>query len=318
MTQKLNKGDSLMWFKQIQILQLDQSPYTPESLMSKLEPFAFRPCLPSMLTSIGWVSPIDEEDEPLVLAMNGYIMLCLQLEEKILPAIVIRQAVTEKIKQIELNEARKIRQKEKLAIKDEMMLTLLPRAFTKISRLYAYIDTKKQRLILNTTNAKKAEQFVMMFKKAITENVQSFELKKLSPIITHWIKHQEYPGAFGIEKKCLLQDPNQQTRMIRCQDQDLFAGSIQALIKDGCEVKQLALSWQDRVNFVLSADDFTISGVRYLEEITSQAMEMEAETKKQQFIANFFIMTETLTHLFEELINVFSNKKADLSTAKVA
>lgn len=306
-----------MWFKQIQLLQLEHSHYTVEKLINKLEPFAFRPCLPTMLSSVGWVSPIDEENEPLVLAINGYIMLCLQVEEKILPAIVIRQAVVDKIKQIEMNEARKVRQKEKLSIKDEMMLTLLPRAFTKITRLYAYIDTKNHRLILNTTNSKKAEQFITMFKKSFSDAIHSFELKKLSPIMTHWLKHQDYPTNFAIEKKCLLQDPAQQSRMIRCQDQDLFASSIQSLIKDGCEVKQLALSWQDRVNFVLSADNFTLSGIQYQEEITSQAMEMEAESKKQQFIANFFIMTETLMHLLEELQSIFSKSK-NLEESKVA
>lgn len=296
-----------MWFKQIQLLKLDHVDYSTENLNTKLETFAFRPCLPSMLQSMGWVPPI-EEDESLVFGMNGYIMMCLQFEEKILPAIVIRQAVIEKIKQIELSEGRKIRQKEKLTIKDEMMLTLLPRAFTKVTQLFAYIDTRNHTLILNTTNAKKAEQFISIFKKSVSESIQSFELKKLSPIITHWLKTQNYPTAFGIEKKCLLQDPDQQSRMIRCQDQDLFATSIQAFLKEGCEVKQLALSWQDRVNFVLSADDFTLSGIQYLEEITSQAMEMEAETKKQQFIANFFIMTETLAHLIEELKQVFTVK----------
>ena len=285
-----------MWFKQIQLLQLDRIDYSSESLNTQLEPFAFRPCLPTMLSSIGWVPPI-EEDESLVFAMNGYIMFCLQ---------------------IEMSEGRKVRQKEKLNIKDEMMLTLLPRAFTKISQLYGYIDTKNHCLILNTTNAKKAEQFISLFKKSVSESIQSFELKKLSPIITHWLKHQSYPGAFGIEKKCLLQDPNQQSRMIRCQDQDLFAMSVQSFIKEGCEVKQLALSWQDRVNFVLSADDFTLSGIQYLEEITSQAMEMEAETKKQQFIANFFIMTETLAHLLEELKQVFTVKNNPSSDTKAA
>lgn len=302
-----------MWFKQIQLLQLNNSiNYSTENLINQLKPFEFRPCLPSMHSSIGWAPPIDDEESPLVLAMNGYIMLCLQIEEKILPAIVIRQALEEKIKKIEVMEDRKVRQKEKMTLKDEIMLTLLPRAFTKINRIYGYIDSKNHRLILNTTNAKTAEQFINLFKKSVSEEVHSFELKKLSPIITHWLKHNEYPSSFGIEKKCLLQDPDQQNRIIRCQEQDLFANSIQSLLKEGCEVKQLALSWHDRVNFVFSADDFTLRSIQYQEEITAQASEMEAETKKQQFIANFFIMTETITQLLDELKKAF----ADVMTEK--
>lgn len=303
-----------MWFKQVQLLQLNGSiNYATEILINKLVELEFRPCLPSMPSSIGWVSPVDDENEPFVLEMNNYLMICLQFEEKILPATVIRQELNEKIKHIEMTDARKIRQKEKLAMKEEIMITLLPRAFSKITRLYAYIDIKNNWLILNTTNAKKSEQFIAMFKKSISEEVHSFELKKLSPIATYWLKHQNYPTTFSIEKKCTLQDPSQQNRIIRCQEQDLFANSIQALIKDGCEVKQLALSWQDRVSFVLSADDFSFRSIQYEEEITLQATEMEAETKKQQFIADFFIMTETLSQLLTDLQQAFvgENRKPE-------
>ncbi len=33
---------------------------------------------------MGWVSPIEEEGEPLVDTLNVYMMICLQFEEKIL------------------------------------------------------------------------------------------------------------------------------------------------------------------------------------------------------------------------------------------
>ena len=52
-----------MWFKQVQLFQLTvpiQS--TPALLAEKLEPLAFNPCLPSMPSSMGWVSPLAEEN----------------------------------------------------------------------------------------------------------------------------------------------------------------------------------------------------------------------------------------------------------------
>lgn len=296
-----------MWFKQVQLFELkNASKYTTETLIQKLDDLAFRPCLPSMQTSIGWVPPIDDDETPLVIAVNGCLMFCLQIEEKILPTTVIRHELNQKIKEIELQEDRKVRQREKLAMKDDLMLTLLPRAFTKFSRYYAYIDTKNNYLVFNTTQAKKTEQFISLFKKSVSEDIAAFELKKLSPIVTSWLKTQAYPAEFAIEKACVLQDPGHEDRVIRCQEQDLFATSIQALIKDGCEVKQLALSWHDRVNFILSADDFTLRSISYEEEITAQATEMEAETKTQQFIADFFIMSATITELLSDLQNVFA------------
>lgn len=303
-----------MWFKQLQLFQLPAAwQFTPEKLMEQLQALAFTSCFPSMPSSLGWTSPVDEDNAPLVRTMNGYTIICLQVEEKILPATVIRQELAEKIKEIEATQNRKVYQKEKLTLKDEITLTLLPRAFSKFTRVYAYLDTKNHWLVLGTTNAKKTEQFILLFKKSLNEDIKSIDLKKLSPTFTYLLKEQNYPNTFAIEKSCVLQDPNQQKRIIRCQQQDLFATSIQALIKEGYEVKQLAFSWCDRLHFVI-ADDFSLRSIQYQDELLAQSKEMEAETKQQYFDADFFIMSETLSNLLVDLLDLFSNKKAKTET----
>jgi recombination associated protein RdgC len=127
----------------------------------------------------------------------------------------------------------------------------------------------------------------------------------VSPVMTNWVKTQKYPQEFSVEKACLLQDPNQQNRIIRCQQQDLFAPSIQSIIKDGCEVKQLALSWQDRVGFMIE-ENLLLRGIQYQEEVLTAVKEIESETEQQQFDANFFIMSQTLTALLQDLLKIFS------------
>src|SRR5688500_6547311 len=97
-----------MWFKQVQIYALEDINYETETLIEKLNPLAFTPCPPSFPMSLGWYSPFGEEDGPLIHAANGYIMLCLQIEEKILPAAVIRQALKDKVKKIETSEDRRV------------------------------------------------------------------------------------------------------------------------------------------------------------------------------------------------------------------
>lgn len=307
-----------MWFKQFQLFQLvDAISYTPEKLAEQMEALAFTPCLPSFPSSMGWVSPFDEEGAPLVYAANGYILLCMQIEDKILPSTVVRQVLADKIKRIELQEDRKVRSKDKLAMKDEVIMNLLPRAFSKMTRIYAYIDTRHQRLVLGTTNQGKAEQFITLFKKSIADNVRAFDFKKPSPIMTYWIKEKRYPTAFSVEKTCVLQDPDQQTRVIRAQQQDLFASSIQSLIKDGCVVKSLALCWHDRIKFILS-DDFSARSIKFEEDVITQASEIETESKQQQFAADFFIMTETFSGLIDDLIQYFVNTETAETPKPVA
>jgi recombination associated protein RdgC len=296
-----------MLFKQVQIYQLTVPIHSsPTAIAEKLDSLIFKPCLPSMPTSTGWASPINEDDAPLAIAINGCIMLCLQTQDKILPASVIRQELNELVKQREAAEARKIRHKEKLSLKDEVTITLLPRAFSKLNRLYAYVDTRNNWLVIGSANPKKAEQFISFFKKSISEQVRSFDLKKLAPVLTYWLKNQNYPKNLAIEKSCVLQDPEQQKRIIRCQQQDLFANPIQNLIKDGCEAKQLSLTWQDRVNFILS-DDFSLTGIKFQDDLIAEAKDMEAETKLQRLAADFLIMSETFSLLLSDLLNVFMN-----------
>ena len=298
-----------MWFKQIQPFQLaDSFKYSKNTLEEKLELLTFTPCLPSMPYSAGWISPIDENDGPLVRSINGYTIFCLQIEEKILPATVINQELSEAIKQIETSENRKLRPKEKYALKDEIMITLLPRAFSRLSKVYAYIDSKNHRLILGTANPKKSEQFFNIFKKSFSEEIKSIEIKKLSSIMTNWLKNKNYPSYFSIEKACVLQDPNQENRIIRCKQQDLFSTGIQSLIKDGCEAIQLALTWQDQVSFVL-VNDFSLSSIQFQDEILEQVKEMEPGTDKQQFDADFLIMTEVLSSLINDLLKMTTDSK---------
>lgn len=296
-----------MWFKQAQIFQLTDSLRSSiEQVIQQLEPFTFRPCFPSMPKSMGWISPVDQDDMPLARMINGCIMLCLQVEEKILPASVIKHALYEKLKAIEAIEGRKVSQKEKMSIKDEIVLTLLPRAFSKLTAVYAYIDTRNQWLVLGTSNKTKTEQFLSLFKKSITEKIHPYHFKKLASTYTHWLKHHSYPTSFSVDQTCVFQDPNQKNRVIRCQNQDLFANSIQSIIKEGCEAKQLALNWNDQIDFVL-LDDLSLQRIRYQDEVLKSANDAEAETKQQQFDADFLIMAELISGLFKELLSLFIN-----------
>ncbi len=293
-----------MWFKQAQLFQLKNiKHYSLTELCEKLSELEFRECSPSIPFGAGWVSPINEEGAPLAQSVNGYIMICLRIEEKILPSVVIRHELDKKIKEIENADNRRVGQKEKYSLKDEITINLLPRAFSKFTEVYAYIDTKNHWLILDTINKKKTLFFTSAFRKVLGDNIYPFSNKLISDMMTVWLTHENYSSSFSIEKSCVLQGTNHESRIIRCKEQNLFANSIQLLIKDGCKIKQLALVWQDRINFVL-LDDFTIQSIKFTDEIKAQIKDMEAGTKQQQFIADFLLMTESFAGLFKDLLHL--------------
>lgn len=306
-----------MWFRQAQIFQLCNPPHiTSERLTELFESLMYKPCLATMPLTMGWCSVIDEPDAPVVRGFNGCYIFCLLIEEKILPATVVRQHVNERIKQLEASENRKVYKREIYALKDEVTQLLLTKAFSKFSRVYAYIDTRHNWLVLGTTNKKKTEQFFSIFKKVFSEHIQNFKFKKGSTVLTHWLKHQDYPTNLAIEKSAVLQDPMQQTRVIRCQQQNLFNENILSFIDEGFEIKQLALSWQDQIHFTLS--EFVLfQGIKFQDELLKQAEDLEAETLQQEFDANFLIMLEALTGLFKDILELFCEEQ-ETATAQIA
>ena len=297
-----------MWFKQARIFQLLNVDEL-DSIEEALESLEFKPCLPRLPFTYGWVSPLDQEAAPLAHTSTQYVMLCMQLEEKILPATVVRHTLNEKIKAIEQQQERRVSHKEKYALKDEITQTLLPRAFSKHSRTYAFIDIKNSLLIIDTTATFKVEKFLELFKKSLDEiSYHAIETKKNFKTLNTMVINEDCPRSFLIEKSCVLRDPNQQSRVIRCQQQDLSASAIQSLLKDACEVQQLSLNWQDKISCTL-VDDFTLKGIQYQDDVVKLARDNEGESAAESFDADFYIMTETLTALLLKLMALFKTKQ---------
>jgi len=312
-----------MWFRQIQLFKIkSEDTLKAEELSEKLEKLKFHPCLPSLPISLGWVPPTEDAEEDAnfeteteseviqkelsyVHASNHCLMICLKIEEKILPASVINNRVKDRIKEIEGKELRKVSGKEKQALREDIYQGLMTQAFGKLSKIYAYIDTKNNWLVLNTTTAKKTEMFISFLKKTLSDvKVSALEFKKISTILTHWIQNNKYPTSLSIEEKAVLQDPNKQNRVVRCQQQDLFSSSMLSLLKEGYEISQLQLTWHDQLTFTLQ-DDFMLRTLKYQDAVIELSNEATSETKVEQFSADFVIMTGILSQLLLELLEQF-------------
>lgn len=302
-----------MWFRQLQIFNtqnLDKVNLT--ELSEQFKKLKFHLCLPNMPFSLGWIPPTEDLAEdgaqieaPYIHSANHCLMMCLKIEEKILPATVINNKVKERVKEIEVAELRKVSGKEKQALREDIYHGLMPQAFGKLSKIYAYIDTKNNWLLLNTTTAKKTETFISLLQKTLPDiKINNLETKKIATILTHWVKDNKYPTSLTIEDKAVLQDPNKQSRVIRCQQQDLFAKSIQTLLQEGYDISQLQLTWHDQITFTLK-DNFVLSNLKYQDAVIELSNETTSETKIEQFNADYLIMAGLLSQMLTELLQEF-------------
>lgn len=129
-----------MWFRNARVFRFTK-PFdiSAEELEEKLQADAFKPCGPQETSRQGWVPPLGKHGEQLVHSANGYHLIALRKEEKILPGPVVKEAVEEKAEAIEFEQGRKVRRKEKDEIKEQVMLEMLPQAFSKNRRSFAYL-----------------------------------------------------------------------------------------------------------------------------------------------------------------------------------
>lgn len=294
-----------MLFKQAQIFTLNKSlPSQLSSLLPKMQPLMFKNCPPSFASSYGFITPTKENEAPLVYSMDHYLLFAIQFEEKILPSSVVKKELDQKVAELQKKEDRKIYAKEKKNLRDEITMSLLPKAFTQLSQVYACLDTKNNWLILNTLQAERTKSTLSVFKKCFEADAIPLKLKKIPYILTQWIKTNQWPDHIDILDQYFLQDPNQVKRYIRSQSQDIFSSPIQTLVESGLEVKQLLLCWQNALRFILT-ENLHLKNLRYEDQLANDVDEAASESALDRFNTDFLILMRTLEPLFSALIAEF-------------
>ena len=298
-----------MWFKNLTIFRLTETfSLSAEELEEKLSALAFRPCGSHDEFSLGWVSPVGK-DAPLVHSANGFFMICTKKEERVLPASVLAEMLQEKITEQEEEQGRKLSKKERTALKDELIFELLPRAFTFSRKLYAYIDVKGGFLVVDSASTGKAEDLVSLLRKCLGSlpAVPLNTVEKPIANMTDWLISQQYPKDIKIEDECELRAPEEAGGVIRCKRHDLFLPEIKNHLDIGKQVIKLAVSWDNRMSFVLD-ENLSIKRLKFLDLVQDQVADSNAEDEAARFDVDFSIMTLELANFIPRLLEIFGGE----------
>lgn len=79
----------------------------------------------------------------------------------------MRDALKEKVDEIEAQQMRKVYKKERDQLKDEIVQTLLPRAFIRRSSTFAAIAPSLGLILVDSASAKKAEDLLSTLREAL-------------------------------------------------------------------------------------------------------------------------------------------------------
>ncbi len=310
-----------MWFKHLIFYRFTQ-PFTlsADELEEKLTEKRFKSCGSQDISTYGWVPPLGRHGHMLTHSTGDFIIITARKEEKILPASVIRDALDEKVEAIEQEQNRKVSSKEKKLLKDDILMTLLPRAFTRHQNISAYIDTHEGWLMVDAASFNKAEELTSCLRDSIDSlPVINTPLENApSHFMTQWLSQQaELPAPFMLGDECELREPGDEGGQIKASKQELTAEEITGHLDVGKQVSKLALSWDDALTFVLG-DDLVIRKLKFTEVIQDQVNAINAETAAEQFDADFSVMTLTLRKLLNDLINALGGEIDDVLRGEYA
>ena len=284
---------------------------TQAQLEDALQAGRFAPCGASQEKSVGWVEPRGQDHGALVEVVGGQWLLKLMLEVKAVPAAVVKRKVQERLQQIEAATGRKPGKKEARELREDARLALLPMAFSKLSSLLVWIDPKAQLLVLDAASQAKADELMTALVKAVDGlavqlvNTQTSAAAAMSG----WLSTQEAPAGFSVDRECELKAADESKAVVRYTRHALDTDEVSQHIAMGKLPTRLAMTWNDRVSFVLT-EALQIKKLAFLDVVFEGAAAAAGDGRDDAFDADAAISTGELQQLIPELLEALGGEMA--------
>ena len=221
---------------------------------ASLQEARFVECGASQDKSMGWIEPRGEAHGPLLEVVANQWVLKLMTETRALPASVVKRKVDERVAQIEASTGRKPGKKETRDLKDDIRLELLPMAFTKQARTTVWVDRQAELVMIDAASQARADDVVTLLVQRLPGLALALVNTQVSPSVAmaDWLVSQEAPSGFSVDRECELKAADESKAVVRYTRHALDTDEVRQHIEAGKMPTRLALTWNDRVSFVLT------------------------------------------------------------------
>lgn len=305
-----------MWFKNLVVYRLpDDWSVSAAELEEKLAQTALRPCGPFDMMSKGWV--FSSAAERYVHTTNGQHLIALGVDQKLLPASIIRQVAAERAKELEAQQGYPVGRRQMRELKDRVTEELRARALTRRRQTRAWIDPENGWLVIDTAGASRAEELIETLRGTLGSLAVTFLETERSPIAAMgaWLMLGDAPLTFTIDQDLELQAADKGQAKIRYTRHPLDGKEVRAHISGGMYATKLGLTWKDRISFILT-DKLQVKRVEFLaidkDKPEGEGGEMAAD---EQFEIDFTLMAGELAQLLTQLSEALGGPAAQQAAA---
>jgi recombination associated protein RdgC len=239
------------------------------------------------------------------------ILICIKKEEKMLPAGVIKDQLNERVEAIELEQGRALKKKEKDALKEDIVMQLLPRAFSRTTQTFAWIDPEADMLYIDASSSRKAEELISLLRKTLGSlPVVPIQLKNQADVtMTDWLVEGNIPANFALDDEAELCSALENGGIIRCKQQDLLSDEIKNHLAADKFVTKLALNWADSISFIIG-EEFALKRIKFSDVLQEQNEDIDKDDFAARFDADFALMTGEIKQLIPAVLDALGGEQS--------
>lgn len=297
-----------MWFKNASIYTLTAPIEGADLLAEHLAPLAFEPGSSLEMQRLGWVPP--REGGELVHAVGSQYLIALRSEKKLLPASVVNQVAKARAQEIEEQQGYKPGRKQMREIKEAVTDELLPRAFSLWRDTHIWIDPARQLLVIDAASSAKCDEVMQLLNKSIdrlgARSLQTIESP--ASAMTAWLADDQAPDGFTIDQDSELRSFAQSKAAVRYVRQQVDPQDAKRHIESGKQCTRLALTWNDRVSFVLT-DTLALKRITPLDVLRENSEPGQDEAER--FDSDFALMAGEMGLAIDDLIEAIGGQRGD-------
>jgi recombination associated protein RdgC len=273
-------------------------------LEEKLGARPLQPCGALEMSSRGWVAP--SAGGRLLEVQNQHYLIALGVEQKLLPASIVRHEALRRAKIKEDSQGFPVGKRQMRDLKLKVTEELRVRALSRQRTTRAWIDPQGGWCVVDAASAGKAEELIETLRDTLGSFAVQFVQTQRSAHtgMAAWLIAGSAPGRLTLDQDLTLTTAGVTKSTVRYTRHALDLREIRSHLEAGKYPAQLGICWNDRVAFMLT-EKLAIKRVQFLElkpDADIGEPVSEASDAHEKFAADFALMTGELSQLLDEVV----------------